>query len=48
MEKEKAINFKVNADLYKKIKIKTVTEDKTIKNYVTQLILQDLEKEENK
>ena len=48
MEKEKAINFKVDPELYKQVKIKVVTQDTTIKDYVIKLILNDLKKDENK
>ena len=39
---EKAINFKVDEELYKKIKIKTIEEGKTLKDYVIELIKKDL------
>lgn len=39
---EKAINFKIDSELYKKIKIKTVMEDITIKQYILSLIQNDL------
>lgn len=40
---EKAINFKIDSELYKKIKIKTVMEDITIKQYILGLIEKDIE-----
>lgn len=40
---EKAINFRIDGDLYKKIKIKTVVNDITIKQYILDLIEKDLE-----
>lgn len=40
---EKAINFKIDSELYKKIKIKTVMEDITIKQYILGLITKDLD-----
>ena len=40
---EKTINFKVDEELYKQIKIKTVLEGKTLKNYIINLIKKDLE-----
>lgn len=43
---EKAINFKLDSELYKKIKIKTVMEDITIKRYILDLIMKDIEKNE--
>lgn len=42
---EKAINFKIDSELYKKIKIKTVMEDITIKQYILGLI-KDIENSE--
>lgn len=41
---DKAINIKVNEELYKKVKIKVATEDITIKDYIIKLIQQDLNK----
>ena len=43
---EKAINFKIDSELYKKIKIKTVMEDITIKQYILGLIEKDIENSE--
>ena len=43
---EKAINFKIDSELYKKIKIKTVMEDITIKQYILALIKKDIENNE--
>ena len=43
---EKAINFKIDSELYKKIKIKTVMEDITIKQYILGLIKKDIENSE--
>ena len=40
---EKTINFKVDEELYKQIKIKTVVEGKTLKDYIINLIKKDLE-----
>jgi predicted DNA-binding protein len=42
---DKTINFKVDAELYKKIKVKVAQEDKTIKGYVIELIEKDLERQ---
>ena len=44
---EKAINFKVDEELYKEIKIRTINLGKTLKDYVMELIKKDLE-EQNK
>lgn len=41
---EKAINFKVDEEFYKRIKIKVATDGKTLKDYVIELIKADLEK----
>jgi predicted DNA binding CopG/RHH family protein len=41
-DKEKGINFKVDENFYKKVKIKVATEGITIKDYVIRLIEQDL------
>lgn len=43
---EKAINFKIDSELYKKIKVKTVMEDITIKKYILGLIKKDIENSE--
>ncbi len=40
---EKTINFKVDEELYKQIKVKVAMESKTLKNYVIELIKKDLE-----
>ena len=44
-EAEKAIHFKVNADFYRRIKIKIATDGISLKDYIVSLITQDLEKE---
>ena len=43
--KEKAINFKVDEELYTKVKVKVAIEGMTIKDYVINLIKKDLEKD---
>ncbi len=40
---EKAINFKVDAELYKQIKMKALELDITMKEYLIRLIKKDLE-----
>lgn len=45
---EKAINFKVDAELYKLIKMKALELDITMKEYLIQLIKKDLEIGEKK
>ena len=40
---EKGINFKVDENLYREVKIKVAIEGKTIKDYVIELIKKDLE-----
>lgn len=42
---EKTINFRVDEEFYKKVKIKTVNEGKTLKDYIIELIKADLEKD---
>jgi predicted DNA binding CopG/RHH family protein len=42
---DKAINFKVDEKLYRRIKIKIATEGITLKDYVLGLILKDLKEE---
>lgn len=42
---QKAINFKVDEELYKQIKVKVATEGKTLKDYIIDLIRKDLEKQ---
>ena len=39
---EKTINFKIDSELYKEIKIKVAKEGKTMKQYTTELIKRDL------
>ena len=41
---EKAINFKIDAELYKKVKIKIAQEDISLKQYMIELIKKDLAK----
>jgi len=43
---QKAINIKVDSELYKRIKMKVVMSDTTLKDYVMSLILKDLENDE--
>ena len=43
MISEKVINFKVDAEMYTKVKIKVALDDTTIKDYVISLIMKDLE-----
>ena len=40
---DKSVHFKVDSELYKRIKILVAKEDKTIKDYVIELIKKDLE-----
>lgn len=44
MSEEKGLHIKINAELLKKVKIKLAEEDKTLKDYITELIKADLEK----
>lgn len=41
---EKGINIKVNEDLYKEIKFRALELDKTLKDYILDLIKEDLNK----
>lgn len=41
---EKGINIKVDEDLYKEIKFRALELDKTLKDYVVDLIKKDLNK----
>ena len=41
---EKGINIKVNEDLYKEIKFRALELDKTLKDYIIDLIKKDLNK----
>lgn len=43
---EKAINFKVNEELYKAIKVKVALNGKSMKDYIVELIKKDLENEQ--
>lgn len=43
---EKIINFKIDENIYKEMKKKLIDKDMTIKDYVTNLIKEDLEKSE--
>lgn len=43
---EKIINFKIDENIYKEMKKKLVDKDLTIKDYVTNLIKEDLKKTE--
>lgn len=40
---ERNLSIRVDDDLFKKIKIKIANEDKTLKQYLLELILKDLE-----
>ena len=41
---ERGINIKVNEDLYKEIKFRALELDKTLKDYILDLIKEDLNK----
>ena len=43
---EKTINFKVDENLYKKVKIRVVEKNMTLKDYIISLIKKDLEEKE--
>lgn len=40
---DKAINFKVDEEFYKKIKVRIAMEGKTLKDYIIELIKKDLD-----
>lgn len=42
---EKGINIKVNEELYKEIKFRALELDKTLKDYILDLIKKDLKKQ---
>ena len=42
---EKIINFKIDEEIYKEMKKKLIDKDMTIKDYVTNLIKEDLKKD---
>ena len=41
---EKRLHIRIDEDLHKKIKLRASNENRTISNYVVNLILKDLEK----
>lgn len=41
----KTINFQMNDELHKKMRIEAVRQDKSVKQYITELIEKDLQKE---
>lgn len=41
----KTINFQMDDDLHKKMRIEAVRQDKSIKQYITELVERDLQKE---
>lgn len=45
---EKTMTIRLDEDLHKKIKLKSIQEGKTVKDYILGLVLKDLEKESNK
>lgn len=45
MKKEKGINFKIDEELYKKLKVKLAKEGQTIKQFMLNLIKKELEEE---
>lgn len=45
---EKTMTIRLDEELHKKIKLKSVKENKSIKNYILGLVLEDLEKEKKK
>lgn len=45
---EKTMTIRLDEELHKRIKLKAVKEGKTVKDYILNLVKQDLEKEEKK
>jgi len=43
---DKTINFKVDEGFYREIKIRIAIKDKTLKDYIIELIKKDLKKDE--
>ena len=48
MKKEKILNIRISADLQERIKNKAAKENRTVSNYVINLIIRDLEKDRTK
>ena len=42
---DKTINFKVDAEIYKRVKIRVAEQDTTLKDYVLSLIMKDLSRD---
>lgn len=47
MEKEKTITIRIDEELHRKIKIKIANEGKTLKDYLVDLIKEDLNIKDN-
>lgn len=45
---EKILNFKIDENLYKALKIRAITEDTNMKSYITELIIEALKKPSSK
>lgn len=45
---EKTMTIRLDEELHKKIKIKSIQENKSIKNYILDLVLKDLREEHEK
>lgn len=45
---EKTMTIRLDEELHKKIKLKSVQENKTIKDYILDLVLKDLREEDKK
>lgn len=45
---EKKMTIRINEELYKNVKINVLQKNTTVKDYITKLILDDLEKDEKK
>jgi len=45
---DKGINFKIDAEIYKRVKIRIAEQDTTLKDYILSLIMKDLSKGEDR
>jgi len=45
---DKGINFKIDAEIYKRVKIRIAEQDTTLKDYILSLIIKDLSSNTNK
>lgn len=48
MKSIKGVNFQIDSELYKEVKLHVIQKDLTLKGYIISLIKKDLEKESEK